>query len=101
MVDLQTHLDEIHALNAEVIGISNASTVPQMVEKFHLTFPMLLDENGDVSHLYESFDESLHRTQPATFVIDKKGIIYSKYPYQLTNSESILADLRTLEGKAL
>ena len=100
MVNLQENLDAIHELNAEVVGISNAVTVPQMADKFHLTFPMLLDENADVCRLYETFDEPTHRVHPMTLVIDKKGIIYSKYPYQLSDSESILADLQALEEAA-
>ena len=58
---------------------------------------MLRDEDAAVRRLYEAHDDIEQRVKPTTYVISKKGIIYSKYTEQLQDSAPVLEDLRVLE----
>lgn len=51
-----------------------ASDVPEFVEEFGLTFPILLDNKGKVS---DEFYQVI--AYPTTFVIDSKGIISERF----------------------
>lgn len=45
------------------------SAIPSFVEKYRLTFPILLDETGDVAQAYQM------RSLPSSFFINRDGII--------------------------
>ncbi len=50
----------------------NSATVKQFVQEYQLSFPVLLDKEGLVERLYPTF------TIPATFIIDKKGVVVAR-----------------------
>lgn len=58
----------------------NPQTVQQFLQKHGLSFGALLDRDGSVSHQYHA------RALPATFFVDRNGIIRTVYYGQLTNS---------------
>ncbi|WP_217588018.1 redoxin domain-containing protein [Lentibacillus saliphilus] len=51
---------------------SKREDVPQFVEDFELTFPILMDEETEVAHLYKI------QPIPTTYLIDSNGIIHRK-----------------------
>ncbi|MFQ5846892.1 MAG: peroxiredoxin family protein [Candidatus Methylomirabilales bacterium] len=64
------------ALGLEILAVSidagPKSVVRNFLREFELTFPVLLDPEAEVLHLYRIF------SIPASFLIDKKGIIRYK-----------------------
>ena len=46
--------------------------VPAFMKAYSITFPILMDENGDVARLYEV------SSIPASFIIDSQGVIREK-----------------------
>lgn len=96
MVDLQKNLDQIHALNAEVIGVSNSANVPLMVTRFGISYPMLTDADASVCQQYEVYDDLRQGVLPTTFVIDKQGVIQAKFREQLSDSVPVLEALQAL-----
>ncbi len=67
---------EYRSRGLEILAVSidagPKSTVKNFMEEFRLTFPALLDPEGEVMYLYRLF------SIPASFLIDKQGIIRSK-----------------------
>ncbi|EGL82749.1 alkyl hydroperoxide reductase/ Thiol specific antioxidant/ Mal allergen [Caldalkalibacillus thermarum TA2.A1] len=51
---------------------ASLENVEQFVEKYELTFPVLLDEKSEVAAMYQAF------TIPTSYFIDSKGIIQQK-----------------------
>ena len=62
---------EIIAVSIDTVG---ENTVRDFVERFHLTFPVVLDNQFVVNQLYEA------RYVPTSLLIDRKGIIRDKIP---------------------
>jgi peroxiredoxin len=46
--------------------------VPAFIKAYGITFPVIMDENGDVARLYKV------SSIPATFIIDTQGVIREK-----------------------
>lgn len=62
---------EILAVNVTKID-SGEKEIKQFVEKYGLTFPILLDEQGTVSSMYGA------KSLPTTYIIDENGFIKQK-----------------------
>lgn len=76
------HLQEVstaHGDNLVVLGVNlsqrenDMDDVPAFVEEFGLTFPVVLDEDGEVAKLYKV------RGQPASVFIDADGIVQTVF----------------------
>lgn len=75
MPDMQKFYEEtgMHVIAVNVTDSERSkANVPKFVDELELTFPVLLDEDGDVSELYEAFQ------LPTTYFLDKDGSIYFK-----------------------
>ncbi len=46
--------------------------IEKFIDEFKLTFPILLDEDGDIGNKYQAF------TIPTTYIIDSNGIVQNK-----------------------
>lgn len=76
MPALQTFYDEHRDQGLEILAVNNTvndgeASVQDFVDEFDLTFPILLDRDGDVTRQYQV------RSLPATFVIDRSGVVRS------------------------
>ena len=65
---------EILAVNLTNVerGGNKLEIVKNFVNEYGLTFPILLDENGEVGNTYQTI------TIPTSYLIDTKGLIYKK-----------------------
>lgn len=78
MPDMETLYKENKENDFVVLGVNMTNTesseekVAAFVEEYGLTFPILMDKNGKVSHAYELL------SYPTTYFIDSDGIIRSK-----------------------
>jgi peroxiredoxin (alkyl hydroperoxide reductase subunit C) len=98
-----SHHEDITAMNADVIAISNDSVFSHKV--FHDTspsvgtvqFPLLSDQTGAVSQSYGAWSQT-GTSQRATFIVDPQGLIrfYSIYPMEV--GRNINEVLRVLQG---
>ena len=76
MPALQAFYDEHRDQGLEILAVNNTvndgeASVQDFVDEFDLTFPILLDHDGDVTRQYQV------RSLPATFVIDRSGVVRS------------------------
>jgi peroxiredoxin len=75
MPDIEAAYEKYQAQNLVVLGINvttqdNLDDVKAFVKEYNLTFPILLDESGEVS------EELFHlRGLPTSFFIDSEGIL--------------------------
>ena len=62
------------------ISVDDLSNASEIVQELDIPFPVLYDPSGNVPRSYEVF-ELLERNlaAPATFVIDKQGVIRWKH----------------------
>lgn len=60
---------EILAVNMTTLERGSREKVPEFVEKHGLTFPILMDEEGDVKDLYKVM------VYPTTYIVNEEGII--------------------------
>lgn len=93
------HLEEASTKHGEdlvVLGVNltqrenNLDDVPAFVDEFGLTFPVVLDEDGEVAKLYQV------RGQPASVFIDAKGIVQTVFHGPVTQKfiEERIAEIR-------
>lgn len=68
----EEHNIEILAVNMTTLERGSKEKVPEFVNKHELTFPILMDEKGDVKDLYEVM------VYPTTYIVNAKGIITDK-----------------------
>jgi peroxiredoxin Q/BCP len=75
-INLQEGLNELNDLNIMVIGISTDSldSHEKFAKRYNLTFPLVADENKEISRLYGVLNER-GRSNRVTFLIDENGII--------------------------
>ncbi|WP_416826533.1 redoxin domain-containing protein [Ectobacillus polymachus] len=76
--------------NVEIVGVnltkseSNPGSVMDFVKNNSMTFPILLDEKGEIGQLYQMM------TIPTSYIIDKNGVIQDKYvgamSYEMMNN---------------
>lgn len=90
-------LYEDHEGNVIVLGVnltpteSNPEAVGPFIEDFELTFPIVLDDEGDVMMAYQVI------AYPTTFAIDSDGIIREIYRGAI-NTEIMNETLQKMEG---
>lgn len=85
--DFRDHLDEFKKHNAVVLGVSKDSqrSHAKFKEKHQLTFPLLVDADGEVCTAYHVFKEksmfgkSFLGIVRSTFLIDKTGKIKASW----------------------
>ena len=70
---LQAHYEK-HQADVEIFGVNvttkdKKSAVQTFVDRHRLTFPVLLDQSGDVSTMYGAF------TIPTTIILNRNGEI--------------------------
>lgn len=53
-------------------GETDPNNVPKFISDYGLTFPVLLDKQGEAGNLYQAF------TIPTSYIIDTKGVIREK-----------------------
>ncbi|MEW4327196.1 redoxin domain-containing protein [Rossellomorea marisflavi] len=76
------HMQEFYELNEdgaiEILAVNLTSVdkgdkkIQEFVDDYGLTFPIPLDEGGDISELYQAY------SIPTSYIIDSKGIISKK-----------------------
>ena len=67
----ETYMDD--GLEILAVNMTSQDSLPQavaFVQELGLTFPILLDRNGEAARLYQS------RALPSTFFIDSEGVVY-------------------------
>jgi peroxiredoxin len=77
MQNFQSNLNELEALDTQVLGISMDSPFANkaFAEKIGVTFPLLSDWGGDTTRKYGIYEESYKAPRRVTFLIDKTGKI--------------------------
>ena len=79
--ELQQYYSQFRALGAEMYGISvDAPDVSkrQIVQRLGVQFPILSDQTRETIKAYDVYDRIANIAKPATFVIDKDGLIQWK-----------------------
>uniref|UniRef100_A0A832E0Y8 Peroxiredoxin n=1 Tax=candidate division WWE3 bacterium TaxID=2053526 RepID=A0A832E0Y8_UNCKA len=71
------HLGEFDALKVSVLGVSGDALESHRnwADELKLNYPLLSDESGDVSRLYDVYDEQGKHDFRGTFIIDPEGIL--------------------------
>ncbi|MGG7144679.1 thioredoxin-dependent thiol peroxidase [Clostridium nigeriense] len=85
--DFRDNINEIHNLNAIVIGISkdNLNSHNKFIEKFNLPFILLSDEDKVVCQLYDVIKEKnmygkkVLGIERSTFIIDEEGKLIKEF----------------------
>lgn len=78
MPHMQNFYEENHQKGIEIVAINLTSSdrgldkVKEFVNKHHITFPILLDEEGTVENIYDTI------AIPTTYIIDQEGFITEK-----------------------
>ncbi|MFT4412854.1 peroxiredoxin family protein [Fredinandcohnia humi] len=78
MPHMQDFYEEQMDQKATVLAVNlttaekNSKDLPKFIKEYGLTFPILLDEAGDIGNMYQAF------TIPTSYVIDSNGIIQKK-----------------------
>ena len=96
---------QLTALGAEVVGISvdTSAAHKSFAEKYHLPFPLLADERGEVAQRYGALADwkVFKMAKRYTFLIDPQGRIAKVYLSVNTSRHSaeIVGDLKQLQQK--
>lgn len=103
--ELQEHLSEFRALGAEVWAISSTEPVDKLATYAQvrgITFPLLADSGLAVTNRYGVLnDRSRNMAYPATFVIDRKGVVrYVRIDVDFTKRPPVTDLLTVLKGLA-
>ena len=97
MPHLQAAYEEYGSDGVVILGVnltkreSRMDDVTAFVDEFDLTFPIVLDDDGDVATIYE-----VHG-QPTSVFIDKNGVVNTVF-YGPVNEEFISARIQELMG---
>lgn len=69
--------DKLRAAGADVLAISvdNPEKSRELTEKLKLPFPILSDPGHQVIDAYDLYNSQGKISKPATFVLDRKGIV--------------------------
>ncbi|RTR31041.1 redoxin domain-containing protein [Robertmurraya yapensis] len=95
MPDMQKLYEEYKDEDVVVVGVNVTSTeknredVEKFVKEYQLTFPILMDEIGEVTHQFEIL------SFPTTYFIDSDGVIRSKVIGALSK-EKMYAEMNLL-----
>jgi len=97
---------QLTALGAQIVGVSidSATSNAAFASKYHLPFPLLADQDGDVARRYGAYaDWFVARfARRYTFLIDPQGKIAKTYLKVDTSKHSaeIIADLKQLSSSS-
>ena len=103
-----TFRDDLHqltAMDAEVVGVSvdNTASHAEFARKYHLPFPLLADQNGEIAERYGSILNLgvIKFAKRNTFLINPQGKIAKVYLKADTarNSKEVIEDLKVLAAK--
>jgi len=78
MPHMQKVYEELNGEDIEIIAVNlthserNEKVIKDFIKKHQLTFPIPLDENGEVSYLYEAI------TIPTSYFVDSDGVVRLK-----------------------
>ncbi|MCM3568113.1 TlpA disulfide reductase family protein [Neobacillus mesonae] len=78
MPHMQEFYQEQKSHNVKILAVNlttaekDANNIAKFVKDYGLTFPILLDQNGEIGNSYQAF------TIPTSYIIDTKGIIRKK-----------------------
>ena len=107
MADVQAHLDAYAALEATVIGVVGQwpREIRRYAERHNITFPLLIDRDRQVIKSYGVYHwlgiDAYNIARPATFVIDKIGVIRFMYvgshQFDLAKHANLIGCLNILE----
>lgn len=77
MQNFQQNLQKLEAADTQVLGVSMDSPFSNKAwkEKINVTFPLLSDWGGDITHKYGLYDEKHKIGRRVNFLIDKEGKI--------------------------
>jgi peroxiredoxin Q/BCP len=94
------NLGLIRSTGAEIVGVSldSPESHKKFSTKFHLPFPLISDEKGQVAKAYGVLKDTGKSTNRVTFIIDKNGKIAKIFPkVDVTKHTEEVADaLKTL-----
>ena len=87
MPEMQKFYEEHHK-NVEIVAVNLTSQdsinkIKPFIQEYGLTFPIVLDENGEVLKLYEI------EPIPTSYIIDSKGIIRHKFIGPMTFNQMV------------
>jgi peroxiredoxin Q/BCP len=97
---------QLTALGAQIVGVSidSASSNAAFAAKYHLPFPLLADQDGDVARRYGAYADWMvvRFARRYTFLIDPQGKIAKTYLKVDTSRHSaeIIADLKQLSSSS-
>ena len=103
-----TFRDDLHqltAMGAEVVGVSvdNTASHAEFARKYHLPFPLLADQNGEIAERYGSILNLgvIKFAKRNTFLINPQGKIVKVYLKADTsrNSKEVIEDLKVLAAE--
>ncbi|HXZ95467.1 MAG TPA: peroxiredoxin [Burkholderiales bacterium] len=98
-------LQQLTAMGAEVVGVSVDDTASHadFARKYHLPFPLLADQNGEIAERYGSILNLgiVKFAKRNTFLISPQGKIAKVYLKADTarNSKQVIDDLKVLAAK--
>lgn len=78
MPDMEKFYTDNKNAGIEILAVNltqaekSRNDVPEFLKAYSITFPVIMDENGDVARLYKV------SSIPATFIIDTQGVIREK-----------------------
>ncbi|MFQ6111987.1 MAG: peroxiredoxin family protein [Nitrospinota bacterium] len=77
LVQLQKSLPEFERLGAKVVAVSvdDVPTMQKTVRQLGLTYPVISDAEARIVKLYDVLHPDEGVSRPATFIIDKRGVI--------------------------
>lgn len=86
----EAHKDDVQFLAVNVTSRDEIKNIEKFVKQFELTFPVLLDESGEVSTMYGAF------TIPTTVFLNKDGEIVQEIAGPLNEEllEQIIASIK-------
>ncbi|SRR5579859_1452027 len=77
MQNFQKNVQKLEAADTQVLGVSMDSpwSNKAWAEKINITFPLLSDWGGEITHKYGLYNEQRKIGRRVTFLIDKEGKI--------------------------
>jgi peroxiredoxin len=99
MPSMQRLYDQLKGEDFEILAISIDALGKQVVEpfiqKYHLTFPILLDPTGKIKKLYATTGV------PESFIVDKNGILVLKVigPQEWDSQDTLRFFRRLIQGE--
>ncbi|KPK40536.1 MAG: hypothetical protein AMJ69_02120 [Gammaproteobacteria bacterium SG8_47] len=96
---------ELHALSAQVLGVSvdSVQSHARFAEKHGLPFPLLADEDGSVARSYDALFSLgfVKWAKRHTFIVDPQGRLAKIYRSvePATHSDRVISDIKAMQGR--